>query len=130
MMNMDSVSHNASSSGSKNFNRGSTSNTGHSSARIYVDKSKLFCDFCKRTRHTMQNCYKLYRYPQSTQNEYGKHNPSPQYPRNPNSNQHLNRNNQAHNSNPNYNYKFNSGQQVTGNVHSTPVDSMLNEGVN
>ncbi|KAH0674692.1 hypothetical protein KY284_014877 [Solanum tuberosum] len=130
VMNMDSVSLNASSSGSRNFNHGSTSNTGRSSAGNYVDKSKLFCDFCKRTRHTMHNCYKLHGYPQSTQNEHGKQNPSPQYPRNPNSNPHFNRNNQAHNSNLNYNYKFNSGQQVAGNVHSTPVDSMINEGVN
>lgn len=87
VMNMDFVSLNASSSGSRNFNRGSTSNAGGSSAGNYVDKSKLFCEFCKRTRHTVQNCYKLHGYPQSTQNENGKQNPSPQYLTNPNSKQ-------------------------------------------
>lgn len=116
VMNMDSVSLNA---GAKNFNRGSTSSTGRQQVGNYVDKSQLFCDFCKRTRHTMKTCYKLHGYPQNTQNEHNK-NPTSQSTKNPN----YNRNTQAYNFNPNFNYK-----RVAANVAANGIsaDSMSNE---
>lgn len=69
MMNMDSTTLNASFPGMRNFRIAycfnhspsylSNGNTENFSKDNYVDKSKLFCDYYKRIRHTRKNCYKL-----------------------------------------------------------------------
>ncbi|XP_049347852.1 uncharacterized protein LOC125812395 [Solanum verrucosum] len=63
-----------------NSNRGSTSNSGNSNFRASSSsvnaysqtRPQLFCDYCKRSDHTKDRCYKLHGYPTSSKFSKGK----------------------------------------------------------
>ncbi|KAH0715981.1 hypothetical protein KY285_008848 [Solanum tuberosum] len=60
-----------------NSNRGNTGGYGNSNTNVFrgnssTGRSSLFCDFCKKTGHTKDRCYKLHGYPTNSKFSKGK----------------------------------------------------------
>uniref|UniRef100_M1BMN2 Retrotransposon Copia-like N-terminal domain-containing protein n=1 Tax=Solanum tuberosum TaxID=4113 RepID=M1BMN2_SOLTU len=92
----NSTSGNNKNYGGSNYYSGSSSN-----------RNAMFCDFCKKTGHIREKCYKLNGYPQGHNNQ-------------------ANRNNGFHaRHNNNHEYK---GKRVVANVHGSPDDMMPAQG--
>ncbi|KAH0635765.1 hypothetical protein KY289_035680 [Solanum tuberosum] len=111
----------ASASGTKNFKTSYTSNTNTNEASS--SRSRLFCEYCKRSGHIKDKCYILHGYPSqpnegqgqiSQNNSYNQRN----YGYNPPTNNQRNTIN-------GYNNKFNKGKRIAANAHSdmNPIKS-------
>ncbi|KAH0632747.1 hypothetical protein KY284_035533 [Solanum tuberosum] len=111
----------ASASGTKNFKTSYTSNTNTNEASS--SRSRLFCEYCKRSGHIKDKCYILHGYPSqpnegqgqiSQNNSYNQRN----YGYNPPTNNQRNTIN-------GYNNKFNKGKRIVANAHSdmNPIKS-------
>ncbi|KAH0774314.1 hypothetical protein KY290_011451 [Solanum tuberosum] len=60
-----------------NSNKGNTGGYGNSNTNVFrrnssTGRSSLFCDFCKKTGHTKDRCYKLHGYPTNSKFSKGK----------------------------------------------------------
>lgn len=72
---MESGSFNASSLGGASTSRQSHQNaigntnfrTNYSQTTHNGNRGRIVCDYCRKTRHTRDRCYKLHRYPHANQ---------------------------------------------------------------